>query len=246
MVVVFDFGLGQRCLFNRRPHDRLGTLIERAVHQEFLELLGDDPFGAEVHRQVWVVPRAGYAKAFEFLALHVDPAFSELAAFLAKLDGVDLVFVETLGAVLFLDLPFDGKAVAIPSGDIARVAAHHLLGADDHILEDLVQRVADMQVAVRVGRAVVQCEGFSALGLFAQAVINAHPGPFIEPFWFTLRQTRPHREVGFRQVQRVFIVGRFGAHLGVLGNAYQSDVRGSARVSIRLVPAARIVRAPGM
>jgi hypothetical protein len=83
--------------------------------------------GVEIHRQVGIGPVAGDAEALELLALDVDPAFGELAAFLAELDDVDLVLVQALGAVLLLDLPLDGQAVAVPAGDVARCLAHHLL-----------------------------------------------------------------------------------------------------------------------
>ena len=250
LVVILDLGFGQRGLFHGRPHDRLGPLVERSGHQEFLELLRDDPLGAKVHRQVGFVPCAGDAKALELVALDVDPAFGELAAFLTEIDNIDLVLVLALGAVLFLDLPFDGQAVAIPAGDVARIAAHHLLGPDHHVLEDLVERVTDMQVAVGVGRAVVERERFPLggplRGLLAQAVIDAHLGPFFQPCRFAGGQARAHREIGLGQVQRVFVIRCFGAHLERPRGSDQGDVRGAARVSIRLVPAARIVRAPGM
>ncbi len=126
VVVVFDFGFGQGGFFDGGPHHRFGALIERAVHQEFHEFLGDDTFGVEIHCQVWVGPIAGDAKAFEFFALDVDPAFGKASAFLAEVDDGNLVLVLALGAVFFLDLPFDGKAVAIPAGHIACVKAHHL------------------------------------------------------------------------------------------------------------------------
>jgi hypothetical protein len=161
VVVVLDLGLGQRGLLDRAPHHRLRALVERAGHEELHELLGDHPLGVEVHRQVGVGPVAGDAEALELLALDVDPTPCEVTAFLAEVDHVDLVLVEPLGAVLLLDLPFDGQAVAVPAGDVAGVLPHHLLGADDHVLQDLVQRVPDVEVAVGVGRAVVEREALA-------------------------------------------------------------------------------------
>ena len=62
-------------------------------------------------------------------------------------------FFEPSSAV---DLDFDRQAVAIPAGDVGRVEALHGLELDDEILEDFVERVAEVDVAVGVGRAVVQ------------------------------------------------------------------------------------------
>ena len=80
----------------------------------------------------------------------------EGAAFFAEFDDGDFVFVFALGAVLLLDLPFDRQTVAIPAGDVIGVKAQHLLAARDQILQHLVERVADMDVAVGVGRAIMQ------------------------------------------------------------------------------------------
>ena len=165
-----------------------------------------------VHRQVGPVPGAGDAQALELGPLDVDPAFGKAAAFLAEGDLVHRVLVQTLGAVLLLDLPFDRQAVAIPAGHIAGVMAHHLLAAHHHVLEHLVQRMADVQVAVGIGGAVVQGERRAA-GFLPQQVIDAEVFPALEPARLARGQARPHREIGFRQVQRVFVIGRVGAHL---------------------------------
>ena len=152
----------------------------------------------EIHRQIGFVPSAGDAQPFEFLTLDIDPTFGKAAAFLAEIDNVDLVLVLALGAVSLFDLPFDGQAVAIPAGDIARVKARHLLGAHDHILEDLVQRMANVQMPVRIGGAIMQGEGLarSIAGLFAQAVVNPDLFPAGKPARLALGQARAHRKFG--------------------------------------------------
>ena len=71
---------------DRRPHHRLGPAVQRAVHQELLEFLGDHPLGVEIHREIGIVPVAGDAEALEFLALDVDPALGELPALLTEID----------------------------------------------------------------------------------------------------------------------------------------------------------------
>jgi hypothetical protein len=209
--VILDLGLGQRGLLDRRPHHRLRALVERAVHQELLEFLGDHALGVKVHREVGIGPVAGHAEALELLALNVDPALGEAAAFLPEGDNIDLVLVEALRAVLLLDLPFDRQAVAVPAGDVAGVLAHHLLAAHHHVLQDLVQRMPDVEVAVGVGRAVVQREGLASR-LLAQTVVDSDPLPAVEPGRLALRQASAHRKLGLGKVQRVFVVGRVGAH----------------------------------
>ena len=221
VVVILHLRLGQRGLFHGGPHHGLGPLIERAVHQEGHEFVGDHRFGVVIHREVGVGPVAGHAQALEFLALDIDPAFGEAAAFLAEGDDIHVILVQALGAVLFLDLPFDRQAVAIPSRHITGIAAHHLLAAHDHVFQDLVQRMADVQMPVGIGGAVMQGEGLARAvcqrRLFAQPVIDADPRPARQPVRFALGQARAHRKVGFRQEDGVAVVclawaGGIGAH----------------------------------
>ncbi len=123
-----------------------------------------------------IIPIAGDAEAFEFFFLNLNPVRGELAALLAELKNGDVVFVLPLLAVALLDLPFDGQPVAIPAWDIVGVEAHHLLGAHDDVLEDLIQGVADVEVAVGVGRAVVEDELLAPLG-------GSHAGGYRGPSW---------------------------------------------------------------
>ena len=76
-----------------------------------------------------------------FLQSPADFGFAQLADFVAEFGN---------------DLRFDGQAVAIPAGDVGGVEAGHCFVADDDILEDLVDDVAHVDIAVGVGRAVVK------------------------------------------------------------------------------------------
>ena len=70
---------------------------------------------------------------------------------------------------------------------------------DHHILQDLVERVPDMDVAVGVGGAVVQHEARPALLGLAQALVELHLVPALQELRLALRQAGPHGEVGLRQ-----------------------------------------------
>ena len=170
VVLVLDLGFGQRGLLDHRPHHRLGAAIELAGLGELQQLAGDQRLGAEVHREVGIVPVAGDAQALELLALHVDPVRGEVAAFVAELVDRDLVLVLALRAVLLLDLPLDRQAVAVPARHVVGVEALHLARAGDDVLQDLVERVADVDVAVGIGRAVMQHE-FRAAGGCSRSVL---------------------------------------------------------------------------
>ena len=151
--------LHARILFGHPPRRELRRLVGPRPHrhrrrrQRAVVLLRQRPH--LVHGEVRIVPVALDAEAAELLALHVDPVFGELPALAPELDDGDGVLVLAGGAVLLLDLPFDRQAVAVPAWDVVGVLAQHLLRAIDHVLQDLVEGGADMDVTVGIGRAVM-------------------------------------------------------------------------------------------
>ena len=226
VIVILDLGIGQGGLLDHRPHDRLGALVEPAIHDKLADLAGDLRFRREGHRQVRLFPVTGDAEPLEFLGLDIDPFLGELTAFLAELDDRDSVLVETLFAVLFLDLPLDRQTVTVPAGHVVRVLAEHLLRAVDDVLQHLVERMAHMQVAVRVGRAVMQDELLGAGAALAQLLPEADLFPMRQNLRLTGRQVAAHREVGLRQKDGRLIVHahRFSLLAGTLvARAFYSD-----------------------
>ena len=121
------------------------------------------------------------------------------AAFGAEFLGGNLVLVELLLAVLLFDLPFDWKAMAIPAGHIGRVLAQQVLRSADHVFEDMVERMADMHIAVGIGRAVMQDELFCTAARFAQAAVKPFGFPARQNARLLLREAGLHGEIGLRQ-----------------------------------------------
>src|SRR3546814_5651042 len=70
--------------------------------------------------------------------------------------------------------------------------------------------MAHMDVAIGVGRAVVEDEAFPALPPFAQLAVEVHRFPLREDRRFLLREARLHREVGDGEEDGGFIVGCVG------------------------------------
>ena len=85
VVLIFDLGLGKRGLFNGRPHHRLGTAIEAAIHQDFAKLSSDCRLGVIGHGGIRMLPVAKDAKPLEFLRLDIEPIRREITTFLPKL-----------------------------------------------------------------------------------------------------------------------------------------------------------------
>src|SRR5690606_37867661 len=72
------------------------------------------------------------------------------------------------------------------------------------VLENLVDRVADVNVAVGIGRAVVQDEFAGAFARGADALIDLVLLPLGQPARFALGEIAAHREGGFGQIELVF------------------------------------------
>ena len=196
--MILDFGLRQRGLLHRTPHHRLTALIERAVHEELHELFRNHPLGMIIHRQIRISPIPRDAEALELFTLDIHPAFRKLAALLTEIDDIHIVLVLALLAILLLDLPLDGKPVTVPARHIARIMPHHLMGPHNHILDGFVERMTNVQMPVRIRRAIMQDKRLTLCALFAQPVINADLSPAGQPLGLALWESRAHRKVGFR------------------------------------------------
>jgi hypothetical protein len=96
--------------------------------------------------------------------------------------------------------------VAIPARHVGRIEAGERARLDDDVLQDLVDRGADMDVAVRIRRAVVQHEARAPLGDLAQALVDAFFLPFLHPERLSLGEVAAHREWRLGKIQRVFVV----------------------------------------
>ena len=131
------------------------------------------------------------------------------AAFGAEFNRWHLILVALFLAILFFDLPLDGQAVAIPARHIRHILALQALGADHHIFEDMIERMADMHVAIRVRRAIMINELLTTTALFAQTLIESHFLPAGKNKRLFLRQSSFHREIGLRQEDGVAIINHF-------------------------------------
>ncbi len=97
----------------------------------------------------------------------------------------------------------DGQAVAVPAGDVGRLKAAHGFIFDDKVLEDLVDNVAHVDIAVGIGRAVVKNvhRGAAAGGL--DFGIDSVFVPGFTLLGFALSEIGLHRKAGLRQVQGI-------------------------------------------
>ena len=132
----------------------------------------------------------------------------ELSALAAKHVRRDAILGQLPGAVFFFDHPLDRQPVAVPARDIGRILADHLLGPVDDVLQDFVQRMADMQMAIGIRRPIMQDE-FLAPGCgLAQPLVKTYSRPTRQNGGLPLWQIATHRELGFRQKDGGSVIGR--------------------------------------
>ena len=206
LVLVLDLGLGECRAAVDAPVHRLGALVEVAGPLDLPQHAQGVGLELEVHGAVGVVPVAQHAQADEVGLLPFDLFGGIGAAQLAEFRWRNVL------AVGLLDLQFDRQAVAVPARHVGGVEAGQRLGLDDDVLEDLVHRMADVDVAVGVGRAVVQDELGPAGGGLADRLVAFLLLPALHPAGLALGEVAPHRERGVGQVERVLVV-RHGAGL---------------------------------
>ena len=194
VILVFDFGLGQRGAIVHAPVHRLQTFIYVTAIQEIDERARDHRFVLRAHGEIRILPLAEDAEADEILALRIDVLGGVLAALGADLRGGHLRFAR---AQFVVDLDLDGQAMTIPAGDVGRIVALHGLELDDEILQDFVERVAQVDVAVGVRRAVVQHIHGTAGAGGANLRVEVLGLPAKQRLGLHLSQIRLHREIGF-------------------------------------------------
>ncbi|MCY1366785.1 hypothetical protein D9M69_536910 [compost metagenome] len=200
LVGVFDLELGQRGAAVEAPVHGLQAPVHEAALDHALERAQLAGFIGEVHRLVRMVPFAQHAQALE-----VDHLLGDLLGGVGAALGLHLVAAQVAAELLF-DGVLDRQAVAVPAGHVQRVEAFELARLGDHVLEDLVDRMTHVDLAVGVGRAVVQDELGRAVAGVAQAVVAAFVVPFLHPARFALGQVAAHREGGVGQVQRGTVI----------------------------------------
>ena len=152
-----------------------------------------------------MLPVAHNAQPLEAFALLVDEVLGKVLTGFPEL-GHGHILVQLL--LRGLDGTLDGQTVVVPAGDIGGIVAGHGVGADDKVLQGLVQGVTHVDVAVGEGRAVVQHEGGQLLVLFQHGIVQIHVLPGFQHPRLTGRQTGFHGKIGLGGNDGVFIIHR--------------------------------------
>ena len=89
---------------------------------------------------------------------------------------------------------FDGQTVAVPAGNVLRVESSQLAGLDDHVFQYFIERMANMQFAVRIRWAVVQYKQRLAVSCHPKLFVQTVIGPTFGPSGFAFGEIATHRK----------------------------------------------------
>ena len=137
-----------------------------------------------------MVPIAQDTQAFEVGALLVNLLGGVGTAF-----GLHVV-ARDVAAMQFFNGVFNRQTMAIPTGYVGRVQPLQLACFDDHVFENLVGSVANVDLAVGIRRAVVQYKFGCVHAGVTQFFVNAFVLPRFHPERLALGQVTTHGEGG--------------------------------------------------
>ena len=200
-ILIFHFRFGQgRAAIQTELH-RLGTAIQITGLINLTQRAHGIGFGFEVHGQIRIVPIAQHAQA------------DKIAFLLGNLLGGVFAAQPTetrhrhILAVQFFHHHFNRQAVAVPTRHIRRIEARQRFAAHDDVFQDFIDRMTDMNIAVGIGRAVVQNKFRPAGSFLAQLLVAFLLVPAFQPSRLALGQVAAHRKRGIEKIDGLSVVG---------------------------------------
>ena len=211
LVLIFHFGFSQCRAAVKTPVHWLEATVDITLFQNRAQRAQLISFVGKVHGLVRVIPLTEHAQTNKVFFLQFD-LFVSVGTCL----GLHFFDRQVL-AVFFLDLDFDWHAVAIPAWHILRIETGHVARLDDHVLEDLVDGVTEVDFAVGIRWAIVQDKFRTASRGLAHALVDFLALPFLDPLRLTLGQVAAHWKGGFRHIDGIFTGGFSVGFAGFVG-----------------------------
>src|SRR5215217_3402732 len=213
VLVILNFSFRERRLVLETPVNRPRALVNPATLDKPREHPRRFGFVVVRHREIRIVPLAEDAEPFEVARLALQGLLSMLAADATKRLGAQIVLLLALFLEVFFDERLDRQTVTVVTGDVRRVEAHHRARLHDEVFKDLVHRGAEMDIGVRVWRAVVHDELRAAFTGAANESIEIELVPFLQARWLALSQIGLLREGGLWQIDGLLEIERgFSRH----------------------------------
>ena len=96
--------------------------------------------------------------------------------------------------------------MAVPARDIGRIKTRQGAGFDNEILQNFIDRVSDVQLAIGVRRPIVQNKLGFARSSPAHLAVQIHVLPLLQSLRLALGQVGLHRKIRLGQVQGTFVI----------------------------------------
>ena len=169
----------------------------------------------KIHGEIRILPVTKHPETNEILALPFNLLAGVVTTGLSERGDINL---DTGLANFLFDIQFNWQAMAIPTRHIRCIKATQGLALDDNIFQHLVDGVTDMDIAVGIGRAVMQHKFRTTFACASQLPVDIHFIPTLKQCRFPIWQVAFHRESGVGKIQRVFIV----SHVSVTSSAQKA------------------------
>ena len=99
--------------------------------------------------------------------------------------------------------------MTVPSGNEGRTVPLHVSNTDDKVLEDFIQGMSQVNMAVGVGRPVMKNEERGPFAGIQDFLVYIHIKPFLKNLGLFFLQLGFHGKAGPGKVKRVFPFRRF-------------------------------------
>ncbi len=187
------------------PVNRFRTLIQEAGIINFSKLTDDVGFKREIHGAVRVAPISQHAQSDEILLLTFDLLVRIGATQFAKPLGIEIL------SMSLFHLQLNRQPMAVPARNVGCIEARQRLRFNNNILKNLVYRMANVNVAVGVWRAIMKDELWPSYAYLPNSPVALVLLPGFYPTGFALGQVPSHGEGRIRKIQCLFVVSHVGS-----------------------------------
>ena len=147
LLHVFDLNVGKGGLAVRTPVDDTLAAVDISLFVQAAERLAHGLGALLVHREALALPVARRAERFELLHDAVAVVLLPVPHTVQELFAAEIEARETLLAELGLHLGLRGDAGVVNARQPQRAVPAHALPADEHVLDRLIERVTQMELA---------------------------------------------------------------------------------------------------
>ncbi len=204
LIGVLNLSFSKSGMAVLAPMNRLVTTVNHAAIKHSLKDLDISSIVLVIQREIGIIPVAQNTQTAETSLLKLNVLNSKLVAKLTNLSRRGLVKLGSTKLLFYLVL--NGLTMAIPTRNIRHLIALHGPVAIDDVLRNLIHRVADMNRAICIRRAVMQNKLLVSLILLQRLLVDLVILPVLKPHGLRLGKAGTHRKTGLWQVHGLLVL----------------------------------------